>query len=200
MKSIEELDDELMLDDDQSTQFLWGYAVPYQQYSANTARDPLGLVKRPKTLLLDTAYTQQDRTKLLPVIGELMRRNVIRRKGVKGEYNTHDVEDIITDFLTEVFLHTKAQLRILDGFTDKCPVQFVMTVPTFWSPQSSRILQNCMSRAIKASKFGSLGHGCVDNLFIISEPEAAATYLMAAAGNVMVGFPFVPKILNYSSP
>ena len=32
--------DDAAIDDDQSTEFLWGYAVPYQLYGVNTTRSP----------------------------------------------------------------------------------------------------------------------------------------------------------------
>jgi hypothetical protein len=177
-----------MMDDDESTLFLWGYAVSYQQYVANTTRNPLGLVKCAKSKLLGTEYTEEDRTRIVPILDELIRRNIIQRYGEKpGVFDPQDVQDVITDFLTQLFIHTKNQLIILHGFSDACSVQFVMTVPTIWSPQSSRILQTCMESAIRASGFGRLGHGCIDNLFIISEPEAAATYLMAATKTMLVG-------------
>jgi len=54
------------------------------------------------------------------------------------------------------------------------------------TPQSSRILQSSMQLALRATNFGALKNGSIDNLFIISEPEAAATYLMAATKSMLV--------------
>jgi hypothetical protein len=43
-----------------------------------------------------------------------------------------------------------------------------------------------MEGAIREAKFGTLSHGSVDNLFIVSEPEAAATYLVGNSRNMLV--------------
>jgi hypothetical protein len=40
--------------------------------------------------------------------------------------------------------------------------------------------------AIEATGLGTLGLGNVDNLFIIAEPEAAATYLVGSSHNMLV--------------
>jgi hypothetical protein len=47
-------------------------------------------------------------------------------------------------------------------------------------------MQSAMEVAMKATSFGTLTHGSIDNLFIVSEPEAAATYLLGSQHNMLV--------------
>jgi len=144
------------------------------------------LVKYAKTILLDTQYTHQDRQILEPLIDELIGKKIIRIHAPKGSSDPRNVADIITDFLTRAFIHARRQLEAMQVFATGCIIQFVMTVPTIWKPQSSRILQDSIAASIKASGFGTLDQGCVDNLIIISEPEAAATYLMSSSKTMLV--------------
>jgi hypothetical protein len=57
-------------------------------------------------------------------------------------------------------------------------VEFVVTVPTIWSQEASRILQFCVEAAIQVTEFGELKNGSVDNLFLIPEPEGGLTWLL----------------------
>lgn len=129
----------------------------------------------------------KDRTRTGHTLDRLIQNNIIRRYGKEGTFDPRDTTDVIADYLTQVFLHTKHQLKILHDYTETWPVQFVLTVPVIWSGQSSRILQKCMERAIRASGFGKLNkHECIDNLIIILEPEAAVTYFMAKTKYMLV--------------
>ena len=153
----------------------------------NTNRDQLGLIKHAKSNLLTSAYTVQDRTILGPKLDAMISKGIVRKYGKRSSpIGPRDTQDVIADFLTEVFEHTKNQLSLLHGFSNQCPVQFVLTVPTIWSPQSSRILQAAMQDALRATEFGIESKGAIENLFIISEPEAAATYIIKASAKVLV--------------
>lgn len=48
-----------------------------------------------------------------------------------------------------------------------------------------------MERAIRESGFGSVENDSVDNLFIVSEPEAAAAYMLASTTAVLVSQGFL---------
>jgi hypothetical protein len=177
------------MDNDESTEYLWGYQVPFQRYRANTTRNEIRRIERPKLMLVNSRYsrhTQDDRDKLRPRLNHLIEKGLIRKCGKKDQPNPHDVQDVIADFLIKVFAHTKQQLVENEGFTDESLVEFVLTVPAIWSPNSSRVLQYAVEAAIKATGFGTLGHGSVENLFIISEPEAAATYLLGSSHDMLV--------------
>lgn len=175
------------LDGNESTSYLWGDEVPYQRYRASSTRDENRHVERPKLMLVNTPHTRQDRERLRPRLAHLIESNIIRKYG--GDMpDVQDVQDVITDFLIEVFNHTMQQLVQNEGFSKECPVSFVLTVPVIWSPRSSRVLQHSVQAAIDATGFGTLSHGSVDNLFIVPEPEAATTYLLGSSHDMLVSF------------
>ncbi|KAJ5054792.1 uncharacterized protein L3040_001056 [Drepanopeziza brunnea f. sp. 'multigermtubi'] len=180
-------------DDEDFSKFLWGYEVPYHKYEENAARprDEIRCIERPKLMLVDTAHTQEDRDRLRPKLDHLISQGLIQKYGKRYSPNERDVQDTISDFLIEVFQHTKKQLMETEGLTEECQVSFVMTVPAIWSPRSSRILQYAMEAAIRTTGLGTLGYGSVDNLFIITEPEAAATYLLRKSHEMIAGETFV---------
>ena len=186
------------LDDNLSPTYLWGYEVPYQRYRANPARDENRHIERPKLMLVNSTYTKEDRERLRPRLDNLIKMGIIRKYG-KNEPDARDAQDAITDFLVEVFKHTMQQLVENEGFSKECPVSFVLTVPVIWSPKSSRVLQYAVEEAIEATGFGTLGHGSVDNLFIIAEPEAAATYLLRSSHDILVRHPDI-LVLNLTPP
>ncbi|CZR65043.1 uncharacterized protein PAC_14943 [Phialocephala subalpina] len=157
-------------------EFLWGYQVPYEVYRSSNLRDTMRRIERPKLMLVETAHTEDDRQRLRPRLAHLIKNGVIRKHSRKATIEKEDVQDVIVDFLTKVLGHTKQQLIQLEGLTEDCPVSFALTVPSIWSESSSRIMQTSIEKAIRATEFGSTGYGSVDNLFIVSEPEAGATF------------------------
>jgi len=181
------------LDTDDSTEFLWGYAVPLQRYSENSTRDDMRRIDRAKLMLIDTPYTQKGRDSLKNKIKFLRNKGLIRKYGDMFKDDVRDVRDVITDFLVKVLEHVKGQLVVFEKFTDNWKVEIVITVPTAWSSNSSRILGSCMEAAMAATRFGSLKNGAIDNLFIIPEPEAAATWMLGNDHEVVVRLYLVPS-------
>ncbi|CZR68305.1 uncharacterized protein PAC_18204 [Phialocephala subalpina] len=164
--------------DESSTELLWGHSVSYHRYHLNTPRDPKKIVQRPKLMMLSTEYTEKDRRQLRQQVQSLVKGGVLRKYGKRKQPDMRDVRDIITDFLIKVFEHTKQQLQIYEDFTDDCPVEFVLAVPTIWSSQASRILQLSVEAAIRASSFGTLVNNSLVNLFIVPEPEGGVTWML----------------------
>lgn len=163
---------------DDSTEFLWGYPVSYHRYHLNTPRNPRTLVQRPKLMMINTEYTKEDRRQLCQQVQYLVKNKIIRKYGKRKTPDVRDVRDIITDFLVKVFEHTKEQLQIYENFSDDCPVEFVLAVPTIWSSQASRILQLSVEAAIRASSFGKLVNNSLMNVFIVPEPEGGVTWML----------------------
>lgn len=184
---IDDLEDSEM-EDELSVDFLWGYGVPYQMYKANSTRSQRRLVKRAKLMLVETEYTNEDRKVLRGTLTGLLKEGIIRRHGKrsKAEPDMWDAIDPISDYLVKVLQHTKEQLKLLHRFTDQTPVDFVMTVPTVWSPEASRVLQTSVKAAVQATTFGKPGGTTADNIFLISEPEAAATFLLESSEDISV--------------
>ncbi|KAF8853665.1 hypothetical protein BDZ45DRAFT_628746 [Acephala macrosclerotiorum] len=172
---------------EESDKYLWGYQALYQQFAADPTRDSIRHIARPKLMLVSSEYTNADRERLRPQLDSLISGGFIRKFNHKKTQDPRDVQDVITDFMIEVFKHTKLQLTENGGYTPKCPVSFVLTVPVIWSQRSSRVLQYAVEAAIGATGFGTLDHGGVDNLFIINEPEAAAAFLLGKSNDMLAG-------------
>jgi hypothetical protein len=162
-------------DDEENKDTFWGYEVQKQLRFPDTNRDQNRRMSRFKLLLDESDYTSQVRLDLEPNCIELKQKKIIK-----------DKEDVIADYLKYLFSHAKAELVQGHGFSDACPVEFVLCVPPIWTPKASRIMQNNMERAICESGFGSVENDSVDNLFIVSEPEAAAAYVLASTTAVLV--------------
>jgi hypothetical protein len=158
------------LDSDDSKEFLWGYSVAYQRYNAHTTRNPMRRIEHAKLMLVKTPYTKNERTELRRKVNHLINRRIIRKYGKRSEPDVRDIRDVITDFLIKVFQHTKEQLIIYEDYSDHSTVEFVISVPTIWSSEASRVLQFCVEAAIDATGLGRLKDDCVENLFIIPEP------------------------------
>ena len=175
-----------ILDDDFSTEFFWGYTVSYQRYHLNTTRNQRRLIQRPKLMLLSTDYTEGDRKDLRRQVNYLIQQRIIRKYGKRNAPDMRDITDVITDFLIKVLEHTNDQLTIHEGFVGQCPVDFVIAVPTIWSPAASRILQSCLEAAISATGFGRLANGSLDNPYFTPEPEAGVTWLLQNTRAIVV--------------
>ncbi|KUJ10085.1 uncharacterized protein LY89DRAFT_597110 [Mollisia scopiformis] len=162
-----------------SSEDLWGYECPYQKYCAHSTRSKDRYVERPKLMLLTSEHTRADRERLGPILQHLIDKRNIRKYGKAGSRpGARDIQDVVLDFFVPVLLHTRRELIKRDRYTDDCHVLFALTVPINWQPRSSRILQLALEEAIRLTGFGTLKDRSVTNLFVVSEPKAAATYLL----------------------
>jgi hypothetical protein len=162
-------------DDEENKDTFWGYEVQTQLRFPDTNRNQNRRMSRFKLLLDASAFTERVRQDLAPNLHELKRRKIIKND-----------EDVIADYLKYLFSHAKDELVQAHGFSDACPVEFVLCVPPIWTPKASRTMQRNMERAINESGFGRVVNDSVDNLFIVSEPEAAAAYVLASTTTVSV--------------
>ena len=151
----------------------WGYMVqdtlgrPNDMSLADMKK---GYLRRAKLLLDDSEHTKPAREELLSVI-----------QHVKGMKRIKKNEDIIIHFLTSLFRHVKRELETNHGYTDQCTVEFILCVPPIWSCKASRTMHDAMATALRESGFISRASKCVDNLFIVSEPEAAAAFILTTS-------------------
>ncbi|KAF7862502.1 hypothetical protein EAF04_007375 [Stromatinia cepivora] len=189
--NIESQPEYLELDEDNSSEFFWGYQVHHQQYRENISRDTRTRVKRSKLWLVHTPYTREDRVELVHLIEYLIENHIIRKHGLKDIPDVRDVLDIFTDFLVKILHHTKEQLIRLHNFSGSSVVEFALTVPTIWSPNASRILQTSLQTAARVVKFGDLSTKKAVIPYIVSEPEAAAIYMLARDTSVHPGETFI---------
>ena len=168
-------------DDESSREYFWGYGVQKQLQYPDTNRAQSRRIARSKLLLDVSPHTDTIRTLLRPSLEQLKRLKVIRQD-----------TDVIADFLEHLFRHTKAQLTRSHGFHDACSIEFVLCVPAIWTQKGCRAMQTAMAAAISRSGFGNVASGSVDNLFIVSEPEAAAACVLAdSAQRILVPVQFL---------
>lgn len=158
-------------DSDESMQtFFWGYATPTKLLSPDLDQCHFTQISHSKVLLDATQETSTIRNTLRRVLKKLKKSGAIKKD-----------EDIITDYLTQLFLHTKEQLTTLHGFSSASALEHVLSVPSIWSPKDCRIMQASIEIAIQNS-----GLGTMENLFLVSEAEAGATFVLNRSGKVNV--------------
>jgi hypothetical protein len=143
-------------------ELFWGYSVA-QQLDIAEAFDSSKRVARFKLLLHDGPESAKARA-LLEETCVMLRKNGLIK----------DNTDLIAHYLEQLFKHAHSRL-VEDGYTDESKVEFVLCIPAIWKARAVRKMQVAMTQAIKRSKFGKLQNKSIDNLFIVSEPEAAAT-------------------------
>ncbi|KIW73815.1 hypothetical protein, variant [Phialophora macrospora] len=143
-------------------ELFWGYSVA-QQLDIAEAFDSSKRVARFKLLLHDGPESEKARA-LLEETCVMLRKNGLIK----------DNTDLIAHYLEQLFKHTHSRL-VEDGYTEQSKVEFVLCIPAIWKARASRKMQVAMTQAIQRSKFGKLQNESIDNLFIVSEPEAAAT-------------------------
>ncbi|KAL6365550.1 hypothetical protein LRP88_01547 [Fusarium phalaenopsidis] len=163
----DESDDE---DADDPQSFRWGYQVGHL-WSIPTAHSnemtcPLA---RFKLLLDESATTKPVRTRL----GKTL-RPLCNRKVIKDDYQP------ITDFLSHLLAHAKSELA-KQGVDESWQFEVVLCVPAIWDPKALRTMQICLARAMDRAEFPGVDteNNSIERLFIVSEPEAAATYMVS---------------------
>ncbi|TGO89200.1 hypothetical protein BPOR_0120g00080 [Botrytis porri] len=146
----------------------WGYEVQGKLSEPDLDKKQYTCVMRSK-LLLDTSYeTEKIREELKPVLKSLKARKYIKAN-----------EDVIVQYLEQLFLHAKKYLHENRRLKDTTIVEHVLCVPVIWSPSACRKMQSAMEVAIQRSDLGS-----INNLFLVSEPEAAAAYVLEYSNSI----------------
>lgn len=165
--------------DEENKDTYWGYQIQKYLQNDDTHRNQNRRMARFKLLLDESKLTEKIRLDLGPNMKLLRKRKIIKNQ-----------EDVIADYLKYLFSHVKIQLMENHDYTLDCPIEFVLCVPPIWTPKACRIMQRNMERAICESGLGSAENDCVDNLFIVSEPEAAAAYVIASTTTILVSDSF----------
>jgi hypothetical protein len=184
LRDVESLDDDgdTTMDMDVSSQFHWGYGVHELWAIPATHADPTSQpLSRFKLLLDDSPMTATVRQQLNKTLDELKSKKV-----VDGPLH------VIADYLTYLLDHTGSELRRM-GYQDSCPKEMVLCVPAIWSQQACRDMQKCLAVAMKGANFrgADVQNNSIENLFIVSEPEAAAAYMLDNSPEIRFGQTFV---------
>ncbi|TGO22352.1 hypothetical protein BPAE_0171g00110 [Botrytis paeoniae] len=153
----------------------WGYEVQDKLSEPDLDKKQYNSIMRSK-LLLDTSYeTEKIREELKPVLKKLKAKKYIKAN-----------EDVIAQYLEQLFLHAKRYLKEIRRLKDTTIVEHVLCVPVIWSPSACRNMQSAMEIAIQQSELGS-----INNLFLVSEPEAAAAYVLEYSNSITAGETFI---------
>jgi hypothetical protein len=146
----------------------WGYGVQQKLNLMNVPRDEAQPLTRFKLNLVSESDTQDVRDNLKPILIALRKRRIIGKE-----------TDIYKHFLTHLLEHTKEQLQFSNELQEDMVIQFVLCVPAKWPTNACRIMQAALEEAVKDVGLSRNAEDDVCNLFIISEPEAAAECILA---------------------
>jgi hypothetical protein len=163
-------------DQDHLEDVYFGYQALWNRYKVNSERDVDLLVLGAKSELFKTPHSKSDQAKLRGQLRLLINQGIIRKYGKRDEPDVRDVRDVITDLFVKLLQHTKRRLIIKEGFTDECPVEWELAIPTIWEPISSDLLKVAMEDAIRITGFGK--QGAPISLSTGTEPEFAATWIL----------------------
>ncbi|KAF4339125.1 hypothetical protein FBEOM_6945 [Fusarium beomiforme] len=161
-------------------QFYWGYKVHERWALPVTHSDPTKFpLSRFKLLLDDSKNTAAIRQDLNGTLNTLKRKKV-----VDGPLH------VIADYLTYLLDHVQSELLRL-GYDDSFRREMVLCVPAIWKPKACRDMQTCLAVAMKRANFQGVDieNNSIENLFIVSEPEAAAEFI--GSSEIMSGQSFV---------
>lgn len=151
----------------------WGFGVQKQLKMIDIPKDATKRLARFKLMLDDkTIETDEIRAQLAPVLNNLRKLKLIKQD-----------TDVISHYLYKLFQHTRDELRQLNDYKENMPIEFVLCVPAVWPSKACRIMQAAMSVAVQKAELGTLANDSLNNLFIISEPEAAAACVLAEDNN-----------------
>lgn len=162
---------------DETTSFRWGYGAHDVWGRSATHADPTNPPLSRFKLLLDSGPRTEDiRNELNATLDKLKSKRIIKNR-----------RDVITDFLTHLLQHTKSELESA-GFDDSYNVEMVLCVPAIWSQKACREMQTAMAQAMGRAGFKGVDvkNNSVDNLFIVSEPEAAASFVLTEQSDISV--------------
>ncbi|KAI1868190.1 hypothetical protein JX265_007013 [Neoarthrinium moseri] len=135
---------------------------------------PLGTdikLSRVKLMLQNDPRTAEVREYLSPLIQRLIYDELIR--------DHKDHVDVIADYLTFLLRHVKSELIDL-GLYQGYKYEVVLCVPAIWDQKACRDMQIALAKAFKQSNFDQVEiiQNSVKDLFMVSEPEAAAAWVL----------------------
>jgi hypothetical protein len=152
-----------------SMHMFWGFGVQDELGKIDQPKDGAGRLSRFKLML----EPKRDETKdVRETLKPTMKR--LKMKGVVS-----GIVEVITDYLEQLLRHTKSELERIGLYRYGMDLEFVLCVPAVWPYKAVLDMQTAMTDAVKRCEFGTVADGVLDNLFIVSEPEAAAMCVLA---------------------
>ncbi|KLP11369.1 hsp70 protein [Fusarium fujikuroi] len=106
-------------------------------------------------------------------------RRLSQNHSCSREISIHDMVLLVTiDYLTNLLSHAKTEIT---GSTNITSTELVICVPVIWRQKALRGIQACVAIAARRVNFPGVdfGNDCATQVFMITEPEAAATWLLS---------------------
>ncbi|CAG1994537.1 unnamed protein product [Fusarium graminearum] len=174
-------------------QLLWGWEVQ-RQMSMFTFQSNLDgtLIYRFKTLM-DQSENHKEHKQDLSVDLESLSMN----RSCEENISVAEMTMLVTvHYLTKLLDFTKCEIQKNLGLeADQIDAtEMAICVPVIWGQMAIRNMQFCMGLAARLAGFPgvTVKNKSMDNVFIVSEPEAGATWLLSAGlGDIHVGNTFV---------
>ena len=152
----------------------WGFEVARKLNELHAPKDEARPLVRFKLNLVNEGDTEDSQTELRATLRSLRRRGVIEKS-----------TDIYVHYLTDLLNHTKKQLICANELQDDTVIQFVLCVPAKWPVRACRIMQEALEHAVTDVNFSKTAATDICNLFMLSEPEAAAECILAEARSAL---------------
>ncbi|CAN9331808.1 unnamed protein product [Alternaria alternata] len=153
----------------------WGYEVQQQLNVMNAPIDEARPLTRIKLNLVSKSATDHIRDELRSTLTALRKRGIIDKD-----------TDIYRHYLTHLLNHTKEQLLFSHELKQNMLIEFVLCVPAKWPVAACRVMQTALEEAVKEVGLSKNAEDDVCNLFMISEPEAAAECILAEARSSLI--------------
>lgn len=163
----------------------WGFECQHSPVSS-VSTSPRNDILRIFKLMLDQSEATVDIRRDLCVKLNALKRTLLQSDGSEMIIERH--EDPISDFLSCQLQHTKHQLQHDLQLQDDESMELVFTVPAIWTPKACRVMERAILGAMTSA---NLGASSLISLFIVSEPEAAAAYMLANLPVIMRNTTFV---------
>ncbi|KAJ4007302.1 hypothetical protein NW766_009984 [Fusarium irregulare] len=174
--------------DDAVVQPRWGYEVHRDLGLVSTHDDPS---KRP-AVNFKPLFGLVESEKKLREDGTNSLKDIHSRIPNRDEITLNDLHLHVTvDFFIFVLQHTKNELEAKNF--DITATEVVVCVLESWSSKVLRKMQSCVTAAMKHVRFPGIdpNDDSIDRVFMVTEPEAAATYMLTGRGDIRESETFV---------
>lgn len=184
-------------DNDDSSEFLWGWSARYQRHTTHSTRSKKRHISLIKLLMLEPSESRSAKgsstrdpslVRIQMTVDYLIRKKLVRKFGKKSTPDVRDVRDVIGDFLTHMMRHIMRQLQIHEKLNEQWTIEIILSVPVISTALSSRILSQAMRDAVLANPWGSTATAehTASNIGLVTEPEAAITTLIPQTPDFLV--------------
>lgn len=147
----------------------WGFEVPERLRSVSLENDTCSHLVRFKLMLDKSDVTVPVRRTLTMQCQALRDLEII----------TQDL-DVIVVYLTSLLSSVKKELLRINRYQGNETAEYVLCVPAAWKSAALRSMQTAMAMAIERSGLSQSQKDGAHDFFLVSEPEAAATCVLAA--------------------